>query len=47
MFGLSKNDGKLKEMTKKHDLSNQNEVAAIMAKGGLIFKRGNQYRING
>lgn len=47
MFGLTKNDGKLISMTKEHDLSNQNEVAAIMAKGGLIFKRGSQYRING
>jgi serine/threonine protein phosphatase PrpC len=47
LFGIKKDDGAVISLTKEHDLSQQSEVAEIMSKGGLIFKRGTQYRING
>lgn len=47
IFGILKDSKSLLPLTKSHNLSNQDEISLIQSKGGLIFKRGAEYRING
>lgn len=40
-------DGSSVQINKEHTLSNPAEYSAVTAKGGIVLKRGNMYRING
>lgn len=46
LYGVKK-DRTIQEMTKSHNLTNIEELQDVISRGGIVFKRGNQYRVNG
>ena len=46
LLGLD-SKGKIKEFTSCHNLSNSEELKQVISRGGVVLKRGSQYRING
>lgn len=45
-FGICK-DNSVKELNRVHNLTNSEELMQVISKGGIVLKKGTQYRING
>ena len=45
LFGVNK-QGTIQKLTKTHNLDNQEELKDVIQRGGIVLKKGNQYRIN-
>ena len=39
--------GHLHDLTKCHNLANGEELKEVIGRGGIVLKKGTQYRING
>lgn len=39
--------GNFKDFTPSHNLGNPEELKEVISRGGIVLKKGNQYRING
>lgn len=46
LFGVD-SEGKVTELTAAHNLGNQLELMEVINRGGIVLKKGQQYRING
>jgi serine/threonine protein phosphatase PrpC len=46
LMGLD-NCGNIKDFTKCHNLTNGDELKDVISRGGIVLKKGTQYRING